>query len=439
MKLGIISLGCAKNLVDSELFLGVARRYKIEIVSSIDEADIIAINTCGFIEAAKKEALDTLFEVLDYQKRGKKIIAMGCLVERYLQELKAEIPEIDYFLPLKSYNAVNKLFQELTGASSDYFFSHKDRVLSTPPHLAYLKIAEGCANRCSYCAIPLIRGPYRSRPMGEIIEEAKHLVEKGVKEITVIAQDTTRYGLDLKDVDITDLLRELTMLPKLKMLRILYLYPDEITDGLIELIKNNDKIAKYFDIPLQHCVDKLLKSMNRRGDRAFIERLIHKIRSSIPNAVIRTTMIVGYPGESEQDFLELAQFIQAMRFDRLGVFTYSDEEDTAAFDFTDKVAPALAIKRRAKLMECQQKIAFAFNEKRLGQTELVIIDGYDVKKGAYRARSYREACDDVDGYIYIRSENTLEIGQFYHVLIDENYGYDLGAILKNNKGGIKNV
>lgn len=431
MKLGMISLGCAKNLVDSELFLGVARKYQMTIVNKIKDADIIVVNTCGFIESAKKEAIDTILEVIEYQKKGKIVIAMGCLVERYLETLQKEIPEVDYYLSIRSYNQIDALFKSLTNTNKHYQMSYKDRLLATPNHTAYLRIGDGCNNNCSYCAIPLIRGHYHSRPIDEIIDEARFLAQKGVKEITLIAQDTTRYGSDLHNTSLALLLKALTDINEIKMIRILYLYPDEITSELIDVIFESEKIAKYFDIPIQHVSNRLLKLMNRRGDKVFLENLFDKIRKKIPQVILRTTIIVGFPGETDEDFEELKDFIIKQKFERLGVFTYSDEEDTKAFHIEPKVSENVIHKRYQELMMIQQEIAHRFNESRINKVERVIIDK---KQGStYLARSYREAPDDVDGYIYVSSIEPLKIGAYYDALITTNLGYDLKAIINKEE------
>lgn len=428
-KLGMISLGCAKNLVDSERVLGLARRYQFEITNQMDKADVIVVNTCGFIESAKKEALDAIFDALENKKPQAKVIVMGCLVERYYQDLKREIPEVDFFLRLKDYDQFDQVFDQLTSSVKGYKLSYNDRLLATPKHSAYLKISDGCDNRCTYCAIPLIRGRYRSRTPDELLEEAKKLVESGVKEISVIAQDTTRFGTDFGNYTLARLLKELSQIEALHTLRVLYLYPDEITDELIDVIRDEPKIAKYFDIPIQHASSSLLQAMNRRGDELFLQNLFDKIRAKIPNAIIRTTLIVGFPGETEEDFKILKAFMQKNRFERLGIFTYSDEENTKAFNMPNKVPSEIAKARRDELMQIQQQIVTAFNEERVGQSEKVIIDKYVPSKKAYLARSNKEAMDDIDGVIYVESDEKLVIGEYYSVIITKNLGYDLLARL----------
>ncbi len=424
MKLGLISLGCAKNKVDSELFLGMAIKYGFEITDSLDEADVIVVNTCGFIEEAKKESIDTIVDLIDYKKQGKIIIAMGCLVQRYLDELKKELPEVSYFIPISSYKDLPVLFKRLTSVDEAYPFNYKTRVLSTSPCTAYLRIGEGCNNRCSYCAIPLIRGSYWSRPLEELLDEAMMLSKMGVEELTIIAQDTSKYGIDLENASLAILLEKLAQANLFKWIRVLYLYPDEITDELIDTFSKYDCILNYFDIPIQHASDKLLKAMNRRGSKKDITNLIKKIRNKIPDAIIRTTLIVGFPGETTSDYQILKDFVSEMRFEHLGIFTYSDEENTKAFDMYPKVRQSTMENRRDELMQIQLDI----NTKRLsllvGKTFEAICDHYDEELSCFALRYYAQALDDVDGYIYVFNNN-LTIGEFYNVKIIDVDGYDL--------------
>lgn len=424
MKLGLISLGCAKNKVDSELFLGMAIKYGFEITDSLDEADVIVVNTCGFIEEAKKESIDTIVDLIDYKKDGKIIIAMGCLVQRYLDELKKELPEVSYFIPISSYKDLPVLFKRLTSVDGTYPFNYKTRVLSTSPCTAYLRIGEGCNNRCSYCAIPLIRGSYWSRPMDELLDEAVMLSKMGVEELTIIAQDTSKYGIDLENASLAILLEKLAQANLFKWIRVLYLYPDEITDELIDTFSKYDCILNYFDIPIQHASDKLLKAMNRRGSKKDITNLIKKIRNKIPDAIIRTTLIVGFPGETARDYQILKDFVSEMRFEHLGIFTYSDEENTKAFDMYPKVRQSTMENRRDELMQIQLDI----NTKRLsllvGKEFEAICDHYDEELSCFALRYYAQALDDVDGYIYVFNNN-LTIGEFYNVKIIDVDGYDL--------------
>ncbi len=432
MKLGMISLGCAKNLIDSELFLGVAKKYNLELTNNIKQADIIVINTCGFIESAKKEAIDTILDVTE-NKKGKTVIAMGCLVERYLEDLKKSIPEVDIYFPIRDYDHIDQLFAKITNTSSSYKMDYQNRVVSTLPHSAYLRISEGCNNRCSYCAIPLIRGPFKSRNYDSLISEATTLAKNGVKEITLIGQDTTRYGTDLTEGKyLPDLLHTISQIDGIEIVRVLYLYPDEITDDLIEEIATNDKVVHYFDIPIQHASDRILTLMNRRGNKAFIQNLITKIRNKIPDAIIRTTLIVGFPGETEEDFNELKGFVEEIQFNRLGVFSYSDEEDTKGFLMEPKVSQEIMDQRLDTIMRIQNQISKQINTTYIGQTYQAIVDKYDEKKEAYIVRNYAYAPDDVDGNIYIYTKNlsTIHPGDIVNIQITKANNYDLEGIFK---------
>ena len=429
MKLGMISLGCAKNLIDSELFLGVAKKYDLEITNNLKEANIIVVNTCGFIESAKKEAIDTILEVTE-NKKDKIVIAMGCLVERYLDDLKKSLPEVDIYFPIKDYKNIDELFQKLLGSTKTYKMNYEDRLITTLPHSAYLRISEGCNNRCSYCAIPLIRGPFTSRPFESLISEAKYLAKCGVKEITLIGQDTTRYGTDLKEGKyLQDLLHEISNIPGVSLVRVLYLYPDEITDEVINEIKNNPKVAKYFDIPIQHASNKILKAMNRRGSKEFIVDLIAKIRKQIPDVTIRTTLIVGFPTENNQDFKELVDFVEEIKFNRLGVFTYSDEEDTKGYLMKPKVSETTMKKRLNAIMQIQNGISNKLNHEYIGKTYSAIIDSYDSQANKYIVRNEAYAPDDVDGFIYATNDSGLKvnIGDIVKIKITDANSYDLFA------------
>lgn len=427
MNLGIISLGCAKNLVDTEIFLGLAKEFNLKIVNNFRQADILVVNTCGFIESAKQEAIDTILELVEYKKQGKIIIAMGCLVERYLNDLKQEIPEVDYYIPIKDYPKLNKIFEEITNNKSTTTFECANRVISTSPNYAYLRISEGCNNRCHYCAIPLIRGSFRSRPFDDIIMEAKYLSSMGVTELNVISQDTSRYGSDINN-SLANLLDTLANLNKFKLIRVLYLYPDEITDELLEVIKKHDSIVKYFDIPIQHASNHMLKAMNRRGDQELITSIVNKIRHMMPDAIVRTTLIVGFPGETIDDFEILKTYIKETKFDRLGVFKYSDEEDTVAYTMDNKIDEDTKESRFNEIMEIQYFVTQELNQKLIGKTFEVLVDHYDNTKRAYACRSFREAPDDVDGYIYLKENVT--IGNYYNVEITNIKDYDLIAKLK---------
>ena len=427
-KIALISLGCAKNLVDSENILGLLLKNHYEIVNNKEEADILIINTCGFIEASKKESIDV---ILDNINNKQKVVVTGCLVNRYVDDLKKSIPEVDLWVPIRDYPRFNQLLATLDKDITNYEGLNDDyRLVSTGTYSAYLKIGEGCSNCCTYCAIPLIRGPYVSRPYEDIIKEARKLASDGYKELIVLEQDTTRYGLDLKEKKtIVDLLKGLLAIKELSFIRLLYLYPDEITDELIDLIAKEKRLTPYFDIPIQHSEDKILKAMNRRGNKAYLSNLFKKIKTKIPNAVLRTTVMVGFPGETKEDFDNLLKFIEEVKFDHLGGFTYSKEEGTKSYDFPHQVRQATKQKRLDDLMALQQKISYDLNKKHIGE----IMNGLVVGKenGYYLLRSYWNAPDDVDGKILFSSKEELKEGDIVNVKIKESYVYDLyGEIVK---------
>ena len=427
-KVALISLGCAKNLVDSENILGLLLKNHYEIINNKEEADILIINTCGFIESSKKESIDT---ILDNINKKQKVVVTGCLVNRYKDELAKEIPEVDLWIPIRDYKNFSRLLatldQDITnfeGLNDDY------RLVSTGSYSAYLKIGEGCSNCCTYCAIPLIRGPYVSRPYEDIIKEARKLANDGYKELIVLEQDTTRYGLDLKEKKtIVDLLKGLLEIKELAFIRLLYLYPDEITDDLINLIAKEERLTPYFDIPIQHSEDKILKAMNRRGDKAYLTQLFTKIRSKVPNAVLRTTVMVGFPGETKEDFDHLINFVKDIKFDHLGAFTYSREEGTKSYDYPHQVREATKQKRLDELMSLQQKISYDLNKKHIGEVMKGLVVGKE--NGYYLLRSYWNAPDDVDGKILFSSNEELNEGDIVNVKIKESYVYDLyGEIVR---------
>ncbi len=427
-KIALISLGCAKNLVDSENILGLLLKNHYEIVNNKEEADILIINTCGFIEASKKESIDV---ILDNINKKQKVVVTGCLVNRYVDDLKKAIPEVDLWIPIRDYKNFSRLLATLDKDITNFEGLNDDyRLVSTGTYSAYLKIGEGCSNCCTYCAIPLIRGPYVSRPYEDIIKEARKLASEGYKELIVLEQDTTRYGLDLKEKKtIVDLLKGLLEIKELAFIRLLYLYPDEITDELIDLIAKEKRLTPYFDIPIQHSEDKILKAMNRRGDKAYLTNLFNKIKTKIPNAVLRTTVMVGFPGETKQDFDNLLKFVEEVKFDHLGGFTYSKEEGTKSYDFPHQVRQATKQKRLDELMALQQKISYDLNKKHIGE----IMNGLVVGKenGYYLLRSYWNAPDDVDGKILFSSNEELKEGDIVNVKIKESYVYDLyGEIVK---------
>ena len=416
MKIGLISLGCAKNQVDSEMILGVFK--KSDITNNIEEADVIIINTCGFIESAKKESIDTILEMADYKK---KLIVTGCLVERYYDDLKKTLPEVDLFIRIKDYPHIKEILSNFLNENVKSF-KEENRRLITPKHLAYLRISDGCNNRCSYCAIPLIRGNYRSRLEDDIYEEAISLVNKGVKELVLISQDTTRYGTDLGNTNIVQLLKRLEKIEGLEFIRFLYLYPNDVTDELIECVKNSKVITPYFDIPIQHASDKMLKLMNRRDTNERLYGLVGRIRKAIPNAVLRTTVMLGFPYEEEEDFNILKKFISDVRFDKLGGFTYSREEDTKAYDMP-QVNKNTAKRRLNEIMHMQEKISLDKGLERVGEIHKAIVEEFEGYY--YICRSFAFAPDDVDGYLFVLSDTKLKKGDVIKVEITDADSYNL--------------
>lgn len=429
-KVGLVSLGCEKNLVDSEMILGLFDKMDVEIVTDLNSADIIIINTCGFIESAKKEAISTIFDCLKYkEENGAKIVATGCLVQRYLDDLKNMIPEVDLYIPIRDYYHFGDLIMNLINSNNDNYhnkcLSFENRVLSTPKHLAYLKISEGCNNCCAYCAIPLIRGTFVSRDEEDIISEFKYLISTGRKEICLISQDLTKYGTDLGNTNLSKLINKLTQIDGDYVIRLLYLYPDEITDELIETVKNNDKVLPYFDIPIQHASSKVLKWMGRRGDEKFLNSLLDKIKKEIPLSVIRTTVMLGFPHESEKDFEILKEFIKRNKFDHLGAFTYSKEENTRAYSMKAQVPKKVKEERLNEIMEMQKWISLEQNKKYLNNIYDCIIESYDEDNDLYYARGYMYAPDDIDGEIIIKSDEKLEISKKYQCKIYDIDFYDI--------------
>ncbi|PKK95078.1 MAG: 30S ribosomal protein S12 methylthiotransferase RimO [Tenericutes bacterium HGW-Tenericutes-5] len=427
MKIGFISLGCAKNLVDSEMILAILENAGCEIVQNEEEADAIFVNTCGFIEPAKEESRETIKEMSRY---GKKLIVVGCYAERYREQLLKEMPFIDRVITLADYPKIHLILNEVFNQEGLKFLplKYENRLLATSKFSPYVKIGEGCNNNCTYCAIPLIRGKFRSRPLEEVVSECRKLVKQGAKEINLISQDTTRFGRDLnpeKRSLLPELLREISMIKGVKLIRVLYLYPDEITDELLLEVKNNPLVAPYFDIPIQHISSKVLKRMNRRGDEEFLKGLFKKIKDMMPEAILRTTYIVGFPGETEADFNQLLKFTEEVEFDRLGVFTYSKEEDTAAYDFEDEIPEEVKQERMDKIMKLQKKITRKNNRLQVNKVHQVLVENYDPESKFYYGRSFAFAPDDIDGMIVFQSEKELQIGDFVNVLITTSYGYDL--------------
>lgn len=441
MKVGFVSLGCPKNQLDTEVMLHELVDAGYEITPDETEADVIVVNTCAFIESAKRESIDNILDVswLKENRDLKAIIVTGCLAERYRNAIFDQIPEVDAVLGVGSIHnivdAVKAVGEKGKNDSRENRYSSflendkvelgGDRVLTTPEYFAYLKIAEGCDNRCAYCAIPSIRGPFRSRPMEELVEEAKQLEELGVKELVVIAQDITRYGLDLYgSYKLAELLRKITEATDIPWIRLLYCYPDKVTDELVNEIRDNDRILKYIDLPIQHISDRMLKAMNRHGDAAMIKNVIAKLRREIPGIVIRTTFIVGFPGETEEDFNELAEFMKETEFEHAGVFTYSREEDTPAYSFPDQIDEEVKQARMDNLMAMQLEINERQNKAKIGKTITVLCEDFDPVSEAHYGRSSADA-PEIDGKVYFVSKKRIAPGSFVNVKIEEVVDYDL--------------
>ncbi len=429
MKVGFISLGCSKNLVVTEEIIGLFKKHNFSITNDPSEAEILLINTCGFIESAKREAIDTILEMADYkQDKCKYLIVVGCLVQRYEEELRKELPEVDLFVSIRDYDSLWERIEKLIYDKKDNdYLNYMDRYLTTGDSMAYLKIAEGCSNYCTYCAIPYIQGRYVSRKYEDIIDEAKRLALKGIKELVVIAQDTTKYGIDLYGHSrIAELLDDLAKLD-FKWIRFLYSYPESINDELIKVVKNNDKICNYFDIPIQHISNKILKRMNRKTDSESINNIIKKLRKEIPDVILRTTLIVGFPGETEEDFNELYEFVKECKFDRLGAFSYSAEDGTPAAKMPDQVDEKTKEERRKKIMELQQVISTEKQASKIGNVYECLIENVTEDGNYYIGRSYMDVPSE-DGVILIENDGTLMINDFVKVKITDSTEYDLYGV-----------
>ena len=433
MKVAFISLGCAKNLVNTEQMMALTRDAGYELVSDPEGADVAVLNTCGFIDSAKSEAIQNILELAALKDAGKlgKLLVAGCLSQRYQNELEQEMPEVDGVLGTGSYTDIVSALEEVTAGGHPRRFGDIDhteedgaRVVSTPPYTAYLKIAEGCDNRCSYCIIPYLRGRYRSRSMESLLTEAKALADRGVQELIVIAQDITRYGTDLYGRRrLGELLTELCKLP-FHWIRLHYLYPDEVDDGLIDVLAREHKILKYIDIPLQHINDGILKAMNRRSTKAEIIALLNKLRQRLPGLVLRTSLICGLPGEGEAEFEELCEFLQDAGIERAGIFQFSPEEGTPAAVMEHQVEPEVAARRVELLVELQSRVMDAYNESRLGETLEVLCEGFDPDMGCYAGRSYADS-PDVDGKVFFTAAGLVPAGTFVNVRITGTSDGDL--------------
>ena len=448
MKIGFVSLGCSKNLIDTEITIGMFKQNNYKIVNNPEEADIIAINTCGFIDQAKEEAINTILEMAEYKKgKCKYLIVMGCLVQRYYNELIKLLPEVDLFIKLEDYDKIwnmiedlvkrdiatktkNKTSKKISEIKPLPMFSYEqyiNRTITTGKNYAYLKIGEGCSNKCTYCAIPYIRGPFVSRKMEDIINEAKMLAKKGIKEIIVIAQDTTKYGIDIYgEPKLAKLLQEISKIKEIKWIHFLYSYPEGITDELIETVASNKKISKYFDIPIQHISDNVLKRMNRKTSKKQITELLEKIRSKIPDVTLRTSLIVGFPGETEEEFEELKQFIKTAKFDKLGTFMYSKEEGTPAEKLSNQIHGNTKKSRYNQIMKEQKGISEEIQKSKIGKEYEVLIEDKSFD-GKYLIGRTMQDVPEIDGLVYIKNEKENQdlVNKFVKCKIIETNEYDL--------------
>ena len=440
LKVGFVSLGCPKNQLDAEVMLHELYDAGFEIVSEDIDADVVIVNTCAFIESAKQESIDNIIDIgwLKKNRQLKGIVVTGCLAERYRDAIFDELPEVDAVLGVGSIHDIVKAVKSAAKGKRYSSYLDKDcvrlggeRIITTPEYYAYLKIAEGCDNRCTYCAIPNIRGKFRSRPMDELVDEAKVLEGLGVKELVIVAQDTTRYGVDLYgEYKLAELIHKISEATTIPWLRVLYCYPDKITDELIAEFRNNPRLLKYIDLPIQHISENILRRMNRHGGSDVVRSAVARLRE-VPDMVIRTTVICGFPGETDEDFVELCEFIKEVRFDRLGAFAYSREEDTPAYDFADQVDEQIKQDRVDIVMAEQSRISEELNQKKIGEVLEVVSEGWDEVSGAYFGRSYADA-PEIDGKVYFRAKkNTISDGEFVRVRVTEAVDYDLvGEIVK---------
>lgn len=434
IKVGVVSLGCSKNLVDSERMLKKLRAHGYELVTEFGDSDVAVVNTCGFIQAAKEEAIETILEIGRLKEEGtvKKLILTGCLTERYREEAVKEFPEADAVIGIGDNKDIVDILDRVLHGEKIVRFSPKtdvemtgERIISTLPFFSYLKIAEGCSNCCTYCAIPMIRGKFRSTPMEDVIAEAQQLADAGVTELCVIAQDTTRYGEDLYgEAKLPELLTELCRIDGLKWIRVLYCYPERITEELIDVMAREEKIVKYIDIPIQHCNDEILKRMNRPSTKAQLRELITKLRAKMPDIVLRTTLITGFPGETEAQFEELAEFVQEMQFARLGCFAYSQEDGTKAAGFPEQLDEETKAHRADIIMEQQMEISNAYNQKQLDTIKTAVVEGFDKWAECYFGRTEADA-PDIDGKVFFTSEKPLAIGDYVQIRIIDTLDYDL--------------
>ena len=435
MKILFISLGCDKNLADSEQMLGILRNKGYEFTDDECEADIIVVNSCCFISDAKEESINTILDMAQCKTHYKcqALIVTGCLAERYKEEIYKEIPEVDAVIGTSSYDAIAEAVEQALEGKKPQVFKdlnrlpdiRTERVVTTGGYFAHLKIAEGCDKHCTYCIIPKVRGNYRSVPMENLIRQAKELAEKGVKELILVAQETTMYGTDIYgEKSLHKLLKELCKIQGIQFIRIMYCYPEEIYDELIQTMKEEQKICHYLDMPIQHCNDAILKKMGRRTNKKEIQEIVTKLREAIPDIILRTTLITGFPGETEDNFEEMMDFVDEMEFDRLGVFPYSPEEGTPAAEFPDQIDEEVKADRQCEIMELQQDIAFEKSERRIGQEMLAVIEGKVADENAYIGRTYMDA-PNIDGYVFIHTDEALMTGDFVKVKITASSDYDL--------------
>lgn len=434
IKVSMVSLGCSKNQIDGEALLAIAQNGGYQLCGDVGESDVVLVNTCGFIQAAKEEAIENILELAMLKKEGtiKAIIVTGCMAERYRDEILNEMPEVDAVVGIGANKKIVEIIDSVTAGQKVSRYDEKEalsiegeRVLTTLPYYAYLKIAEGCDNCCSYCAIPAIRGRFRSRTIESIVKEAKYLASTGVKELILVAQDTTRYGEDIYgEYSLAKLLKELCNIKELVWIRTLYCYPDKITDELLEVIRDNDKVVKYLDIPIQHCNKDVLKRMNRGMGKEELIALLKRIRATIPEITLRTTLIVGFPGETEEQFEELAEFVSDIKFDRLGCFAFSPEEDTPAATMENQIDDEVKTRREEIIMSTQSNIMARRNDEKVGSELLVLVEGFDKFGECYFGRSVSDA-PEIDGKIFFNSSNSHVVGDFVKVLINDVMDYDL--------------
>lgn len=433
-KLALVSLGCSKNLVDAEQMLGMLTEAGFEIVENEEDAQVLIVNTCTFIESAKNESIECILELAQYKKSGKcrALIVTGCMAQRYKEQVLTEIPEVDAVVGTNEYNKIVEIVKNISELKNRLYCSEEPllcenvpRLRTTAPYTAFLRIAEGCDNRCTYCVIPSIRGRYRSRRMEDILLEAQTMAEEGVRELVVIAQDTTRYGEDIYgEYRLAELLRQLCRIEKIAWVRVHYCYPELVTDALLDVFAEEEKLCNYLDIPIQHCNDEVLKRMGRRTNKKEICALIQKIRTKLPDAAIRTSLIVGFPGETEEQFAELLDFVKEMRFDRLGVFTYSREEDTPAYQLDGQIEEEEKERRQEMIMLAQSEISEELNQAKIGSVQRVLVEDRDEIIKSYYGRTYADSLD-IDGKVFFKASRKLKGGTFVDVTIEQALEYDL--------------